>query len=72
MGTSGNQLLASLPVSGIGFVLLVYGRKQARLPQLVTGLALMVFPYFVPSALVTLAVAGGLLLALGVLVRLGW
>ena len=72
MHFSGNQLLASLLVSSIGFVLFVYGRKLARPPQLVAGLALMIFPYFVGSAAVTLAVGGGLLVALGVIVRRGW
>ena len=72
MHFSGNELLASLLVSSIGFVLFVYGRKLTRLPQLVAGLVLMVFPYFVSSALVTLLVGGGLLAVLGILVRLGW
>jgi hypothetical protein len=68
---SGNQLLASLLVSSIGFVLFVYGRKLARAPQLVAGLALMVYPYFVSSAVATLLVAAGLLGALWLSVRLG-
>jgi hypothetical protein len=69
---SGNELLASLLVSSIGFVLFVYGRKLARAPQLVAGLLLMVFPYFVSSAAVTLLVGGGLLAVLGIVVQLGW
>jgi len=69
---SGNQLMASLLVSSVGFVLFVYGRKLARAPQLVAGLALMVYPYFVPSAAVTLIVAGALVAALWLAVRLGW
>jgi hypothetical protein len=69
---SGNELLASLLVSSIGFVLFVYGRKLARAPQLIAGVVLMVFPYFVSSALVTLIVGAGLLAALGIVVRLGW
>jgi hypothetical protein len=64
--------MASFLVSGIGLVLLVYGRRFARLPQLVVGLLLCVFPYFVNSTGLTLGIGAGLLLALGVAVRLGW
>jgi hypothetical protein len=63
---------ASLIVSAIGFVLLYYGRKMARLPQLVVGLAMLIYPYFVPSVLVTALVGVGLLVALWLAIRLGW
>lgn len=65
-------LFLSLFPSGAGFVLLVYGKKQARWPQLVGGLALMVYPYFATT--VTSLIAVGALLGAGVwaAVRLGW
>jgi hypothetical protein len=44
-------LLLSLIPSGAGFVLFVYGKKQQRWPQLVAGLALMVYPYFSQSVM---------------------
>ena len=44
-------LMASFVVGSIGFVLFVYGRKQRRPPHMVCGLTLMVYPYFVPDAL---------------------
>jgi hypothetical protein len=44
-----NYLLASLLVSSIGFVLLVYGKRMARLPQLAVGIVLLVYPYFLSS-----------------------
>ena len=44
-------LLLSLIPSGAGFVLFVYGKKQQRWPQLVAGLALMVYPYFAQSVM---------------------
>jgi hypothetical protein len=68
---SGNALMASLLVSSIGFGLFVYGRKQSRAPQLIAGLVLMVYPYFVSSVPVTLIVGGALVLALWLAVRLG-
>lgn len=65
-------LFLSLIVSGIGFVLFVYGRKQERPPQLVAGLVLMVYPYFVESAWASLAIAAAICAAVWVAVRAGW
>jgi hypothetical protein len=65
-------LFLSLIVGGVGFVLVVYGRKQDRWPQLVTGLALMVYPYFVNSVAALLGVGAALGLALWLAVRQGW
>lgn len=47
MDFSTGSLFASLLVSAVGFGLFLYGKKQARLPQLITGIALMIFPYLV-------------------------
>ena len=54
-------LLLSLIPGGAGFVLFVYGKKQQRWPQLIAGLAMMIYPYFAPTV-PTLA-AGGALIA---------
>jgi 4-hydroxybenzoate polyprenyltransferase len=65
-------LFLSLIPGGIGFVLFVYGKKQARWPQLVVGLAYMVYPYFTPTV-VSMTIVGVLLGAgLWVAVRSGW
>jgi len=53
-------LLLSLIPGGAGFVLFVYGKKQQRWPQLIAGLAMMVYPYFATT--VTTLVAGGTLI----------
>ncbi len=58
-----SSLIAGFVVSGVGFVLFTYGRKQGRAPQFVVGLILMIFPYFVPSVLLMLGI-GTLLCAL--------
>jgi hypothetical protein len=65
-------LFVSLIAGGVGFVLLVYGKKQQRWPQLAARLLFMVYPYFTPS-LVSLVLIG-LLLAfiLWYAIRLGW
>jgi len=65
-------LFASLIVSAVGFILLHYGRKMARVPHVVAGLALMIYPYFVPGALANAAIAVGVLAILWLAVRLGW
>jgi hypothetical protein len=52
-----NSLLAGLLVSSIGFVLFRYGKKMGRPPQLVTGIVLMVYPYFITSVPWMLGVA---------------
>ena len=65
-------IVASLIVSSIGFILLNYGRKFARVPQIVAGLAMLIYPYFVPGVLANVLVAVGLLAVLWVVVRLGW
>jgi hypothetical protein len=65
-------LFLSLIPGGIGFVLFVYGKKQARPPQLVAGLAMMVYPYFATD--VASLVVIGALIGLGCwgAIRLGW
>jgi hypothetical protein len=64
--------LASMLVSGIGFVLLVYGKRMSRFPQLAVGLVLFLFPYFVSSVLWMFAIAAVLLGALWFAVRAGF
>ena len=65
-------MFLSLIPGGIGFVLLVYGKKQGRWPQLVAGLALMAYPYV--ASTVTQLIAVGALIGAGLwyATRLGW
>jgi hypothetical protein len=65
-------LFLSLVTGGIGFVLLVYGKKQERWPQLIAGLAFMVYPYFVGSAAAGVAAGVAIGAALWLALRLGW
>ena len=71
MDFSASTLFASLIVSTVGFGFFMYGKKQVRIPQLSAGLALMVFPYFVASALPMLGIAGAVLLSMHVALRNG-
>lgn len=71
MNLDANSLLASLLIGSIGFVAFAYGKKQSRLPQMVAGVALMGFPYFVTSVPLMFGIAGGLLVALAIAVKFG-
>ena len=68
MALDANSLLLSLAISSVGFVFFTYGKRQGRIPQLVAGLALMLFPYFVTNllamALVAVAIVGLVWLAI--------
>lgn len=50
-------LVLAFLISSVGFVLFSYGRKMQRFPQLVAGLTLMIYPYFVSSWLAILGIA---------------
>ena len=66
------SLLVSMVVSSAGFVAFVYGKRQGRAPQIITGLALMIFPYFVASPLLTLVIGAALGGAMALVIRFGW
>lgn len=66
------SLIAGLCVSSVGYVLFSYGRKMARPPQMVGGLVLMVYPYFVPSVLWMLAIGVALCAMIWVAVQRGY
>jgi len=64
-------LFASLLVSSLGLGLFLYGKKQARIPQLVAGLAMMIYPVFVASPLFMLGIGVVLVAGLWFAVRAG-
>ena len=66
-----SSFMLSLLVSGVGFVLFVYGKKQQRMPQLMAGVVFMVYPYFVTNAWAMLTVGGVLGAVLWYAVRIG-
>jgi hypothetical protein len=65
---NGPLLVWGLLFGCIGLGFFVYGRKQQRIVPLLCGLILMVFPYFVSSTFLLIAV-GALLIALPYFVR---
>jgi hypothetical protein len=71
MDLDGNSILASLLIGLVGAGCFMYGRRQSRLPQMLVGALLVVYPYFVSSVPLMVAIAAGLLAALWGAVRLG-
>lgn len=69
MDMSPGSLFTSLAVGGTGYVLFSYGRKASRWPHLVTGIALFLATWVVPSPLACVGVAAGLLAVLWLAVR---
>jgi hypothetical protein len=65
------SLITSLVVSSVGWVLFSYGRKQQRFPHVVTGILMMVYPYFMSSVALQLTMLPVLLLLLWVATRFG-
>lgn len=66
------RLLTALAISSIGYVCFAYGKRQRLAPQLLVGLALMLFPYFVDDAWLMGAIAALLLGLLWLAVKLNW
>lgn len=72
MSFDSSSLLASLLVSSIGFVLLSYGKKMSRPPQMMVGLVLSVYPYFITNAWLMLSIGAALCGLLWLAVKNGY
>ncbi len=71
MNLDGNALLLSLVIGSVGFVCFAYGKRQGRVPPMIAGAILLVYPYFVSDLLAMAAVAVAVLALLWTAVRLG-
>lgn len=72
MDFSPGSLFASLIIGTIGFGFLMYGKKQQRLPQLVAGIVLSVYPYFVGNVGWMIGIGVAVIAVLTFLVRAGY
>jgi hypothetical protein len=63
------SLLWGVLFGSIGLGFFIYGRKQRQVVPLICGLALMIFPYFVSGAILTVIV-GVALMAIPYFVRI--
>ena len=61
--TSESELLWGVVFSSVGLGFFIYGKKQTMIIPLVCGVALMVYPYFMPNT-VALVLAGLVLVAI--------
>jgi len=66
------QLFASFLIGTIGFGVLMYGKKQGRVPQLVVGVAMCGYPAFVSSVAWMITIFVALVAGLVVAVRAGY
>jgi hypothetical protein len=71
LNLDGNSLLLSLLIGCVGFVCFAYGKKQERFPQMIAGVVLCVYPYFVSNLMLMAGIAVAILVLLGLAVRLG-
>jgi hypothetical protein len=67
----GSSLILSLVIGCVGFVCFAYGKRQQRFPQMLAGVILSVYPYFVSNLILMAAIAVAILALLGVAIRLG-
>jgi hypothetical protein len=67
----GSSLILSLVIGCFGFVCFAYGKRQQRFPQMLAGVILSVYPYFVSNLILMAAIAVAILALLGVAIRLG-
>jgi len=72
MDVDANTLLVSLLVGLVGAALLMYGKRQGRVPAIIVGAVMLVYPYFIGNAIVVIAIAGALILGLWGASRLGF
>ena len=64
-------IMASLIVGLFGSALFIYGKKQSRLPHMVAGVVLCVFPFFVTNPLFVGLIAVAVIALCAGAVRLG-
>ena len=59
-------------ISLVGLAVLMYGRKEVRVPHMAAGAILIVFPYFVGIWWLAILIAVVILTGLAIVSRLGW
>jgi hypothetical protein len=72
MDLDANALLASLLIGLVGAACFMYGKRQGRVPPMLVGVVMCIYPYFVPGVAVMVVIAVVLLTALWATARLGY
>lgn len=63
MELSSGYLFLSLVIGAVGAGLFIYGKKQGRLPQMIGGFVLSVYPFFVPNLWAMAGIGVGIVLS---------
>lgn len=71
-GFDSTTLFVNLVVGSVGVAMFSYGKKADRLPHLVAGVLLMVYPYFVEGPLTLVSVGVLIIGGLAGAIWLGW
>jgi hypothetical protein len=66
---SAPEIITAFAVSTVGFSVFLFGKKQQRVPQLVTGMLLMVAPVVVSAPIWLTVTAVGLLFGMRVAIH---
>ena len=66
------NIAIGIVISMIGAAVLLYGRKEVRVPHIVAGLLLIVFPYFINIWWLAILIAVIVLVGLSLVSRLGY
>jgi hypothetical protein len=64
MNFSMGNLIGGFLFGAIGFVAFVYGKRMEAWVTMWLGLALMIYPYFVPNTILTYVIGSALTVAL--------
>lgn len=67
----GSSIVIDFLAGLFGFAIFVYGKRASRLPHLVAGVLLMVYPYVIDDPRIAAAVGLGIVATLAVVVRMG-
>ena len=71
MDLSAGNLFLSLVIGTIGAVFFMYGKKQRRIPHLLGGIVLSLYPYFIPNLWIMGGIAVAIVLAVWLATMMG-
>jgi hypothetical protein len=71
MDLSAGNLILSLVIGTIGAGFFIYGKKQRRIPQLLGGIVLSLYPYFIPNLWIMGGIAVAIVLAVWLATMMG-
>jgi len=58
------NIIGGILFGGIGFVALIYGKKQGSVKAMILGALLMLYPYFITNSILLYSIGASLTIAL--------